>query len=297
MSTKEKESGLLRLQCHLLTPCSAPVYIQLQVKLKEPLGSSHRPPREQMRRAPLLCRSSHPTAYLGTGSWGGVLTRDPQRDVKARSGAVRTAKVLSVKVRGVCGVRAQERCVNSRVKRVCAHGGRASWRRAMRSARSGWAREGRRACSVPRVGVPEQRGGADARSVRGPGFRAQGEGLSASVPMPRALVPAVLCGWAGVPTHPGFRGGDAGPTPGSTSAPTLASRSWLAQEPGRPLLRHPCSVAGRSSRAGAAPHGSGAPRGPAVEWSSAAVRARSQEPAARSLALARPLACSFLNLK
>lgn len=104
--------------------------------------------------------------------------------------------------------------------------------------------------------------------------------------------------WVGrVPTHPGFRGGDAGPTPGSTSAPTPASRSWLAQEPGRPLLRHPCSVAGRSSRAGAAPHGSRAPRGPAVEWSSAAVRARSQEPAARSLALARPLACSFLNLK
>lgn len=115
--------------------------------------------------------------------------------------------------------------------------------------------------------------------------------------MPRAPVPAALCGWAGVPTHPWFRGGDAGPTPGSTSAPTSASRSWLAQAPGRPLLRHPCSVAGRSFLAGAVPHGSGAPRGPAAEWRSAAVRARSQEPAARSLALARPPACSFLNLK
>lgn len=115
--------------------------------------------------------------------------------------------------------------------------------------------------------------------------------------MPMALVPAALYGWAGVPTHPWFRGGDAGPTPGSTSAPTLASRSWLAQAPGRPLLRHLCSVAGRSFLAGAVPHGSGAPRGPAAEWSSAAVWARSQEPAARSLAPARPLACSFLNLK
>lgn len=75
--------------------------------------------------------------------------------------------------------------------------------------------------------------------------------------MPRALVPAALCVGARVPTHPGFRGGDAGPTPGSTSAPTLASRSWLSQALGRPLLRHPCSVAGRSSPAGASPHGWG----------------------------------------
>lgn len=47
-----------------------------------------------------------------------------------------------------------------------------------------------------------------------------------------------------------------------------------------------CSVALVSCWSLASPMG--APRGPAAEWSSAAVRARSQEPAARSLALARP---------
>lgn len=56
---------------------------------------------------------------------------------------------------------------------------------------------------------------------------------------------------------------------------------------GPPAATPPLQCRRHPPRAGAAPHRSGAPRGPAAEWSSAAVRARSQEPAARSLALAR----------
>lgn len=156
-------------------------------------------------------------------------------------------------------MRAQGRYVNSRQTTACVHtgAGRAGARRCAVRGVAG-PRGGRRACSVPRVGVPARRGGADARSVRGPGFRAQGVGLRASV----GLCPGRLClprsvGGPGCLLTPGSAGGDAGRTPGSTSAPTPASRSWLAQAPGRRLLRHPCSVAGRSSSAGASPHGWG----------------------------------------
>lgn len=145
-----------------------------------------------MRRAPYDA-DPHTPLEVGRGN----LTPPPTR-CKARSGAVRTAKVLSVKVRGVCGVRAQGRCVNNRVNLVCAHGGRASWCQAMRSARCGWAGKGRRACSVPRVGVPARRGGADARSARGSGFPEQGEGLRASVrPCPGRLCPPRSVGGPG----------------------------------------------------------------------------------------------------
>lgn len=190
---------------------------------------------------------------------GGRADQGPPTGCKTRSGAVRTAKVLSVKVRGVCGVRAQGRCVNSRRTTACVH--------------TGAGRAGARRCAVRGVAGPEegagralcpalvcQRGaGVQTHGVwRGPGFRAQGEGLRASV----GLCPGRLClprsvGGPGCLLTPGSAGGDAGPTPGSTSAPTPASRSWIAPAPGRPLLRHPCSVAGRSSRAGASPRGWG----------------------------------------
>lgn len=135
MPTKEKGSGLLHLQCPMFSS-------HLYTASREAQGTLRFFPQASWRRdaaRPLRCRSSHPTEYLGTGSWGMGTDQGPPTGCKARSGAVRTAKVLPVKVRGVCGVRAQGRCVNSRVNRVCAHGGRASWRQAMRSAWSGWA--------------------------------------------------------------------------------------------------------------------------------------------------------------
>lgn len=194
-----------------------------------------------------------------------------------------------MKVRGVYVVRAQGRRVNSGVNRVCAHGGRASRHQAMRSARSGWAGEGRPACSVSRVAVPERCGGADARSVRGPGCRAQEEGLRASV----CAQDICACRSLGVgrgtysPRVPPL-----GPRVRLPSLPLLCCSSaglppLASTGAGLPAATPPLQCRRHLPRAGAALHGSGAPRGPAAEWSSAAVRARSQEPAARSLALAR----------
>lgn len=113
-------------------------------------------------------------------------------------------------------MRAQGRRVNSGVNRMCAHGDRATRHQAMRSARSGWAGEGRPACSVSRVAVPERCGGADARSVRGPGCRAQEEGLRASVSLSGGRPGCVLT--------PGSSVGAAGPTPVSASALLLQCR-------------------------------------------------------------------------
>lgn len=171
---------------------------------------------------------------------------------------------------------------------------------AMRSARSGWAGEGRPACSVSRVAVPERCGGADARSVRGPGCRAQEEGLRASVPAQGTCACRSLGVGRGAysPRVPPL-----GPRVDSrlclcSAAPVPASRRWLAQEPDCQPLRHPCSVSGtrlapeprctdrglrgarRQNRA--APQSGHAPRSPP--------RAPSRSPAC-------PPARSFLNLK
>lgn len=171
---------------------------------------------------------------------------------------------------------------------------------AMRSARSGWAGEGRPACSVSRVAVPERCGGADARSVRGPGCRAQEEGLRASVPAQGTCACRSLGVGRGAysPRVPPL-----GPRVDSrlclcSAAPVPASRRWLAQESDCQPLRHPCSVAGtrlapeprctdrglRGARRqnGAAPQSGHAPRSPP--------RAPSRSPAC-------PPARSFLNLK
>lgn len=151
-----------------------------------------------------------------------------------------------MKVRGVYVVRAQGRRVNSGVNRVCAHGGRASRHQAMRSARSGWAREGRPACSVSRVAVPEKRGGANARSVRGPGCQAQEEGLRASVRVQGACACLALGVGRGAysPRVPPWGRGSDSRLCLSSAAPVPASRRWLAQEPDCQPLRHPCSVTG-----------------------------------------------------
>lgn len=206
----------------------------------------------------------------------------------------------SVKVRGVYVVRAQGRRVNSGVNRVCAHGGRASRHQAMRSARSGWAGEGRPVCSVSRVAVPERCGGADARSVRGPGCRAQEEGLRASVcaqdicacrslgvgrgtysprvpPLgPRVRLPSLpllCCSSAGLPPLASTGAG----LPAAT--PPLQCRRHL---PRAGAALHGWGLRGARRPNGAAPQSGHAPRSPP--------RAPSRSPAC-------PPARSFLNLK
>lgn len=82
---------------------------------------------------------------------------------------------------------------------------------------------------------------------------------------------------------------------GGAAAPARARRSWLAAPVRPPAARTPPAPAGNASpavplgaRLGGARRGPGARRGRGGRQSRAAVRARSQEPAARSLALARP---------
>lgn len=77
------------------------------------------------------------------------------------------------------------------------------------------------------------------------------------------------------------------PVPSSRLPACLLQRARTGAKPGRRRQRHPCSCrpAAASEERGA---GRGLGRAGAADGSCAAVRARSQEPAARSLALARP---------
>lgn len=199
-------------------------------------------------------------------------------------GAVGPVRTLSVKVRGARAARAPGRRVNARVSRVCAHAGRACGRDVMRSARSGRAGEGRpaRVCKRGAARVCRVRGGRGPRRWQG-----------APRASPRGTGSRWCAGAAGC-YSPRLRGGAASRlplgllapgsrTPGSRLPAGLLQRARTGSRPATPPLQ--CRPAAPSEERGA---GRGLSRAGAADWSCAAVRARSQEPAARSLALARP---------
>lgn len=156
--------------------------------------------------------------------------------------AVRTARVLSVKVRGVRGVQAQGRRVNSGVNSVCVHtgtGGAGARRYAVRGVAGPG--KGRPACCVPRWCSSAARGCRRTECERPwvPGAR---RGTASVRPCPgRAL--GLGRGAYSPRVPPWGRGSDSRLCLRST-APVPASRCWLAQAPDRQPLRHPCSVAG-----------------------------------------------------
>lgn len=200
-------------------------------------------------------------------------------------GAVGPVRTLSVKVRGARAARAPGRRVNARVSRVCAHAGRACGRDVMRSARSGRAGEGRpaRVCKRGAARVCRVRGGRGPRRWQG-----------APRASPRGTGSRWCTGAAGC-YSPRLRGGAASRLPLGLLAPGSrlpapgrppAARTHRLQarpSPATPPLQ--CRPASPSEERGA---GRGLSPAGAADGSCAAVRARSQEPAARSLALARP---------
>lgn len=178
-----------------------------------------------------------------------------------------------------------EACKQRGKPRVCTRG-RASepacGREAMRSARSGWAGQGRPACAVPGVRVQERPGCRREECAGGPQVRGARKGTRASAR--RVRIPAGA-GVGRVRTHPGSprgRRSDSGSLSSSRLPARLPQRARTGANPGRRRQRHPCSVAGRPPQAEERGAGRGLRRAGATDRSCAAVRARSQEPAARS---------------
>lgn len=196
----------------------------------------------------------------------GGLTRDPplSEGCKAKAQAVRKFRVSSVKVRGVYVVRTQGRCVNSGVNRVCAHGGRAPGDAQCAE----WLGRGRApgVLCVPRCCARAVRG-CRRTECEGPWMPGARRGRTCVRPCPGHLCLSFSGGRPGCVLTPGSSVGAAGRLPSlpllccsSAGLPPLASTGagLPAATPPLQCLRHP-------PRAGAALHGSGAPRGQAAE--------------------------------
>lgn len=204
-------------------------------------------------------------------------------------GAVGTVRMLSVKVRGARAARAPGRRVKGRASRACAHAGRACGARCDAQCAE-WPGRGR----APGVRCARRTCASAARVCRRAecaeaGVRGAGKGaLRASA---RRTASRWESGAAGC-YSPRLRGGAA-----STLRLRLlargsrpASRSAHAPAPSPAVAGNATPAVSPGARLGAARRGAGRGLGRAGEadGSCAAVRARSQEPAARSLALARP---------
>lgn len=190
----------------------------------------------------------------------------------------------------MCSVGAGRR-VNGGVSRVCAHAGRA-----MRCALRGVAGPGKgaqraRCRAFVRVQAARRCRRAECAGLWGPGPRTRGGGCV----RPRSgCDPGRARGSSGcVLTRASRRGRRSGWAPAAGPPPAARTHLHLARPPAAtPPLQ--CRRAPASEGRGA---GQGLGRAGAVDRSCAAVRARSQEPAARSLALARSPARSLFNLK
>lgn len=155
----------------------------------------------------------------------------------------------------MCGVRAPGRRVNSGVNRVYAHGGRASRCQAMRSALSGWALEGPPGVLCAPRWCASAAQGCRRTESEGPWVMGVRRGTRCVRPCPGCMYLPCSGGGQGCLLTPGSARGR-----GSDSrfylcsaAPAPASRTWLAQAPGRPAGTPPlqCSrtLVSRRSRA------------------------------------------------
>lgn len=145
-----------------LPPCSAQIYT---FEAEGSLHTQREASRDGVFADPAFL-SEEPLGYLGTGvggranlgARGGVQPGEGNED---RQGAECESQGCA------CRANAGEACKQRGDPRVCTRGA-ASGRGAMRSARSGWAGEGRPACAVPGVRV----------QVRGPGCGAREGGTA-----------------------------------------------------------------------------------------------------------------------